>query len=225
MAQDYIPAANAQCADWMDNFSSRVTATPTAFGLTAPIAVIIASLVDPFLAALAISTAPATRTSVTTAATLAAKTACLAGVRPYAQQVKANPVVTDDQRVELGLTVDSFPPTPIPAPTTFPVLVFKSASHLLQTFGYYDTATPTTKAKPPGVVALEIVRSIGLVPATDPTQCVAIGSFNKSPLSITFGAGDVGKIATFFGRWRTQSGPGGVAQYGPWSTATTINII
>lgn len=222
---DYIPARDADFAAWLLNFSTLITATPTAYGLTAPDATAIAAQNTIWQAALTVATDPSTRTPPAVAAKDAARVTAVAVVRPYAQRVKANPSVTNEQRSDLGLTIDSFPPTPIPQPTTAPVMVLISATPLVHQLRYYDSTTPTTKAKPYGVIGLEVRRAIGIAPAVDPSAAPYLGQWGKSPNLSVFSPGDPGKIATYFARWVTRSGPGGVQQSGPWSTPLSVTVI
>lgn len=225
MAADYIPAKDADFDAWLTNFSALITATPTAYGLTAPDAVIIAAQKTAFAAALATATDPSTRTAPAVAAKDAARALAVATVRPYAINVKLNASVTNSQRSDLGLTINSFPPTPIPAPVTAPALVLVQATPLSHQLRFYDVTTPTSKAKPYGVIGLEVRRAIGTSPAVDPDSAAYLTTWGKSPNLSTFSSGDVGKVATYFGRWVTRSGPGGRQQTGPWSTALAVTVI
>jgi hypothetical protein len=90
------------------------------------------------------------------------------------------------------------------------------------TLAYYDTSTPTTKAKPAGAIGLELRRTIATNAGTDPEAASLVGIVTKSPTVVAHGSGDRGKLATFWGRWSTRSGPGGVAQSGPWSDALVV---
>lgn len=225
MNPPYIPAPNAQFNDWIANFASLITASPTTYGLVSGDATTINAVATPWAAAYTAATDPTTRTSVTVAAMQAARAAAESVVRPYAVQISQNSGVTNDDKVAVGVTVRITTPTPIPPPTTVPALSLIAGTHLAHQLRYYDTSTPTTKAKPFGAIGIEVWRSIGTVPATDPAQCDYYGTWTKSPNVSTFGAGDVGKVCTYFVRWVTRGGAGGVAQTGPWSTALNLGIM
>lgn len=220
-----MPPKDADFDAWLTNFSALITATPTAYGLTAPDAVAIAAQQTAFASALATATDPSTRTPPAVAAKDAARATAQAVVRPFAQNVKLNPSVTNMQRSDLGLSIDSFPPTPIPAPTTAPALVLVAATPQTHQLRYYDSTTPATKAKPYGVKGIEIRRAVGTAVAVDPDTAAYYTTWGKSPNLSFFGALEVGKIATYWGRWTTTSGPGGRIQTGPWSAALVVGII
>jgi hypothetical protein len=222
---DYIPSKIADFAIWLANFSALLTAAPTTYGLTAPDAVAVAAFAGDFADAYAISSVPATRTSGAIAQTNAQRAISTAGVRPYAVRIAANTAVTPENKVAIGVTVRSLTPTPIPPPTTVPGLALESAISLNHTLRSFDTSTPTSKAKPFGAIAIQIFRAIGTMPAIDPEQAVFYANVTKSPFVVNFNSGDQGKKCTYFARYQTTSGAGGVASVGPWSEALTIGVI
>ncbi len=216
---DYIPAKIADRAAWYSNFDSKITAAPVSYGLTAPQAAVIAAAVLAFSNAYAASSDPSTRTSATVAATTAADAAAKATCRPYAMQINANPAVTDEQRVDLGLKVRSTTPTPTPPPATSPVLSLSSQGPGVVTIASADSSTPSRKAKPAGVIGLELALKVGTAFEVDPNAAPIWGTTTKSPVDIALPAMSGGKHVTLFGRWVTRSGASGIAQKGPWSTA------
>ncbi len=221
----YIPAADGPFQDWLNNFSTKLTASPTTYGLLAGDAVIVAGLYTTWNAAYLAAITPGTRTSATIAAKDAARAAAEATVRPYAQRIRVNPAVTNLSRVTIGVTVAVFPPTPIPAPLTNPVLSLIRATPLVHVLAYADAETPLTKAKPYGAKFCQVFQTIGIAPAVDPTVANFVGGFSKSPLQIQHEAGNRGKIATYFCRWQNGSGPGGVGAVGPWGDPVSFVIM
>lgn len=225
MPTNYMPNRDADLDAWMQNFAALITATPTAYGLVAGDATIIQAQADAFAAALLAATDPSTRTSATIAAKDAARATAEDVLRGYAQRVNINPAVSNAERVDLGLTVRSLTPTPVPAPTTAPALMLINASPLLARLNFRDSDTPLLKRKPAGVIALELRRTIGVAPAVDPNAATLLAMVTKTPFAVEYVAGDVGKVATYFGRWVTRSGPAGIAQHGPWSAPLAVSVI
>jgi len=220
----YIPPKDADFDNWSDNFDTLLTATPASFGLVAGDAVIVAGVVATWAAAYAIAIAPATRTAPTVAAKDAARAAAEAVIRPYAVAISKSAAVTNLNKTAIGVTVPSVTPTPIPAPIDAPTLGIQAAIPLLQTLTY-EVAGALGKSKPFGSTGVEIFRSVGTVAATDPAQASYSATVNKSPFTQAFLAADQGKIVTYFARFRTQSGPAGVAQQGPWSAPLSLNVM
>lgn len=225
MATDYIPAKIADYALWIANFSAKLTATPVAFGLIASDAVAVATQATAFATAYAISSTPATRTSAAIAQTNNVRALATATLRPYAVRIASNSAVTDANKISIGVTVRSTTPTPVPAPTTAPALSLLSATFLQHQLRYVDVSTPTTKAKPFGATGMELYVAIGVASAVDPSVAPYAGTYTKSPLIKGFDAADKGKTATYFARWTTTAGPGGVAQTGPWSDPLSVIVI
>jgi hypothetical protein len=167
---------------------------------------------------------PATRTSATVATKDADRATAEATVRPYAIRIRNNASVSDALKVGVGVTIPNTPPTPIPAPVDAPALSLVSAISLEQTLAY-KTVGSLGKAKPFGVIGMEVWRSVGTVAATDPLQCLYNGSVTKTPFKQQFVTADQGKIVTYFGRYFTRSGPGGQYQTGPWSDRLVVVVM
>lgn len=225
MQVPYIPPQDGAFDTWLANFSTLLTAAPTTYGLVAGDAVIVAGVTLTWANAYVAAVNPTTRTAVTIAAKDAARLAATAIVRPYAIQISLNAGVANGDKTAIGVNLPNPSRTPVPPPTTQPTLSLVSSIPFQQTLAYRDTSTPTSKAKPPGVIGLDLRRTIQVGPATDPDAAVAYTIATKSPVVAAFTAGDVSKTCTWFGRWVTRSGPGGQAQNGPWSPPFSVAII
>lgn len=219
MPGSYIPAQDALFLAWLDNFDDITSVDFATLGLSAGQATDITTVRTDFDAAYALATNPATRTPVTVAAKDTSRATAEAVVRPLAQFIRNNPDVSDGDKIALGLTVPDVDPTPIPPPTTFPLLDMLNATPGVHKMQYRDSDTPTTKAKPYGAMQMELYRAIGTVAAPDPTTAVFVGLVTKSPTMIDQNPDDAGKIATYFGRWVTRTG-----LTGPWSSGVSLTV-
>jgi hypothetical protein len=219
MTVSYIPAKDADLLGWLDNFDTIVAVDFAALGLTGGEAATITGVRTAYDTAYVDATTPATRTPVTVATKDVAKATALATVRPLAQKIRNNPAVLDATKVSLGLTVPDTSPTPIPAPLTFPLLDLLSATPGQHHLQYRDSDTPTTKAKPFGADGMELWSTIGTSPAIDPSGASYLGLITKSPLAVDLDVADVGKYATYFGRWITRRG-----LVGPWSSPVSLTV-
>ena len=141
-------------------------------------------------------------------------------VRRLAMKVQSNPAVTDMQKAALGITVRKTTKTPIPAPTTVPVLnrVDTSTRCILRLF-YADSATPDSKAKPFGVQGAEIREQIGGTTPTNPNAMAFLAIETRAPYRADFEAADVGKTVYFALRWQNTKG-----ETGPWSQIFTAVV-
>jgi len=221
----YIPAPDSLFAAWSANFSTLLTASPTTYGLLAGDAVAVAAAQATWLAAYNTAVNPPTRTSGTIAAKDAARAALEAMVRPLAVRIILNPAVTNLARTNIGVTVPSVVPSPIPAPVTNPTLILVSAAPLVTNLQFRDASAPLVKAKPFGVVSLDLFGQYGVVAGTDPDAATYVGGFNKTPFQISHENAQRGKHCTLWARWKTRSGPAGVPQVGPWSDSLDVIVV
>lgn len=225
MQAPYLPSKDADFDAWTVNFSTLITASPVTYGLVTGDATAIAAAKTSWHAAYLLASNPATRTSVTVANKDAERILCTSIVRPYAVTISRDPSVDNGDKTAVGVNLPNTARTPVPPPSTVPGLALVSAIHFLHTLAYKDTSTPTTKAKPPGAIGMELQTLVAVTAGADPSTGRSWGIVTKSPFSIGWTSGDVGKIATYWGRWVTRSGPSGIAQVGPWSAPLSITIV
>lgn len=224
MPASYIPAPDADFDAWMANFSTLLTANPTAYGEDAASALVVQTAYDNWSAAYLLATNPATRTTPAIADKDAERVTLDAAARPVAQRINARSTVTNIQRADLGITIRKTTRTPVPAPATAPSIVLRSQVPGVAELQIRDSTTPTTKAKPAGVIGCELHVEVGAVAGTDPADATLVKTSTKTPNTLAFTAPQAGQVATVWGRWVTRSGPDGVAQVGPWSVATSFVI-
>lgn len=225
MQPAYIPAPDADFQAWFLNFSTLLTTAPATYGLVSGDATAVAAKYTAWSTAYVLATNPSTRTSVTIATKDAARSSAEPLLRIYAVQISRNPAVTNGNKTAIGVNLPNASRTPVPPPTTQPALSLVTAIHNLQVLAYRDTSTPTVKAKPFGAIGLDLRQTIATAPGTDPNIANPLGVMTKSPLTVGTVTGDVGKLATYWGRWTTRSGPGGAAQFGPWGAPLTVAIV
>lgn len=212
----YLPPRDADFDAWLDNFSDLITAAPTTYGLVSGDAVIIAAQNTAWHAAYVLAINPSTRTPVTVAAKDVARVNATVIVRPYAQRIAVNPAVDNSDKVAVGVNPRGTVPTPIPAPTTWPALVWLGASPGLVQIAYKDSALGATKKKPFGAIGMELWVGYGTTSPPPLVDTVFAGIVTKSPLGINT-TGNAGKAMSIYARFSTRSGPAGSAQVGPWS--------
>ena len=220
----YIPPRDAEFNNWAENFSTLLSETPADFGLTAADATSVANVVSTWSTAYTLAVDPATRTSPTVADKDAARAAAEAIIRPYAVGISRNSAVTDENKTAIGVTVRSTTPTPIPPPTVAPEIGIQSATPLQMLLTYKEPGSEG-KSKPFGSVGVEVFRAVGDVHATNPLQAIYNAKVTKSPFRQEFSADEQGSAVTFFARFVTRSGPGGVAQTGPWSAPLNLTVM
>ena len=216
----YIPAKNAGFVSWLANFSTLITASPATYGLTSGDATSIAAQNTIIAAAYGLITSPSTKTAATVGAYNADKINALALIRPYAQLISNNAGVSSANKIALGLNPKTSVPIPITAPNTSPALTAQSTSTTGTILRYRDsTASPSVKAKPYGVVQIQIFATTSTTPITDPSLLPLVATLTKSPATIALGSANAGKTAYFAARWITRKG-----LVGPWSSIISYVI-
>jgi hypothetical protein len=98
-------------------FSTKISATPTAYGLTAGQASNYASLNGTFQTAYQAVLDPATKTKATVSTKNTAREPLRQSASSLAKIINGTPTVTDSQKIDLGLAVGA-QPSPRPAPGT-----------------------------------------------------------------------------------------------------------
>lgn len=225
MPASYIPAPDADFDAWMANFSTLLTADPSAYGEDAPTALVVQNAYDAWAAAYLLATDPATRTAPNIADKDAARVTVDAAARPVAQRINARSSVTNIQRSSLGITIRKTTRTPVPAPATAPEVVLRSMVPGVARIQVRDSTTPTTKAKPAGVIGAEMQVLVDAAAGSDPSAGSLAKTITQTPNTLSFTAGQKGQVATVWSRWTTLSGPSGVAQVGPWSAPISFVIM
>lgn len=206
MSVSYIPSRDGLLTTWSNNFSTLISATPTAYGLVAGDATAYAALNTAYINAYALALNSPTRgpSSIVTKDT--AKANVIARARQLADIIQANPAVTDTQKQDLGLTVRKTNRTPTPAPTTSPQLSIIAATPLQHTLRMVDQLTPSARLKPFGAIELALLVYIGTVPPVPGASPTFQQGFTKNPIGVNFSGADVGKTAYYVGNWKTRTG-------------------
>lgn len=217
---NYIPSTDTDLANWADNFNTLLTASPPTYGLVAGDATAVNTVVVGYLDAYAASIAPTTRTPVTISAKDDAKILMLATVRPFAQNISLNQGIISSDKIAIGVNPRTNTSTKIPIPTTYPVLTIPTALNLGHVLRYRDQLSePTVKAKPFGATALQLFATASATVIADQTLLAYNANLTKSPATVLWEAGDVGKTAYYAARWVNEKG-----QQGPWSAIISATI-
>jgi hypothetical protein len=212
-SQSWIPLKDQDLLPFVTNFSAKLTASATSYGLVAADATNLATLVTTFTSTLAAATNPPTRTKTSVAAKNVAKAQLVADMRILARRIQSNPAVTVPQKTDLGLPIHQTVPTPKPAPSTKPVVNISAKGIRNMTLRLSDELTPTKKAKPPGAYGCEIYSYVSTSTTTelptDLTQWRFEGVATKFEFEVDYTGDDVGKTANIVARWLGSKGDPG----------------
>lgn len=209
MSTSFLPNRDQDLDAWSSNFDTRITATPTAFGITAADATSFHGLAADFSAKLAAAVNPSTRTKVTVQAKNISRAALRAKARSLAKVINAYPPITNAQRADLGLTVRDSVPSPIPAPATQPVVNIEGSGGGVSLLRLADETAPLRKAKPQGVFGALIYTKIdGPAPVT-PDDAKFSGVATKTTHTVSLPDGSAGKTLYVLAQWINERGENG----------------
>lgn len=206
MPRDYIPSKEADLLTWSNNFSAIITASYASYGLSSGQASAFDTLNDAWVAAYALAQNPGTRTPVTVAAKDTARNTMIATARQYGQIARKYPGITDELLADAGLTVPDSVPSPIPAPTTKPVLSLVEGNSLQDVLRYRDSVLSNPRSRPPGAVGMELYCKVGSTPPASIADCTYKGLKTRMPATVDFAPADAGDTAYYIGRWITARG-------------------
>ena len=215
---DVLPALDFDFAEWGTNLGVFTLANPTFVILPTPAAVAASALA--FDVALNIAITPGTRTTPTIAAKDAQRNVSSLIYRDVVRQLVAQfraGIRTALALNAAGVRVPDLVPTPIAIPVTFPMVAVQSASPGQQILRASDSATPDKRAKPYGVIGLQLVRGTGPSVPVDGTGLPFVGLFTRQPMVVSSPPALIGVAVHYVGRWVTMTG-----KTGPWSSVVSF---
>ena len=99
------------------------------------------------------------------------------------------------------------------------VLKVDTSQRLLHPIAFTDESTPTSRAKPNGVMGCELWVKIGDPAPAGPDDVAFLALATRTPDREDFDAADGGKSAHYMARWVNTRG-----QKGPWSAVVKATI-
>ena len=209
MSRTFYGGTDSELLAGANNFATLISATPSAFSLVAAQATAYAALNTAFASAYASAINPSTRTKIAITAKNTARKALVSNTLLLAEFVLRSPTVSNAQKESLGLKVKT-PPSPVPAPSSAPLVDFISAVSRTVRIRIHDGATPK-RAKPAGVKSATIYSFVGPTAPPKVTDWKFEGNANKAVFDITFpdsvANGALVWVAATWNNAKNQSGP------------------
>ena len=207
---DYIPKKDSELVAWSANFTAGIVANAGAWGIPPDEVIALQTANDTFAALHAQADSPL-KNSVIVAEKNAARGVLETKIRELAGFRLKNPVITDADRVALGLHVRDTTPSNIPAPKTRPeldidVLDFRRLKVLFHDMG------SDSKAKPYGVNGAVIVYAVLDAPPADVNALTRSVLATRTPHILEFTEEERGKTVYVAISWQNEKG-----EKGPWS--------
>ena len=216
---DYIAPADGDFNTWVGNFVPYVVANKVALGVSTADADALQAAYTAWSGAFgALLTAQAAAETATNLKDTK-RDLLVVIVRSLTGQMQKNPAVTDAQRQSLQINIADGTRTPAAIPTTKPVLKVDTSQRFQHTIGFSDESTPTSRAKPNGVMGCELWAKIGDPAPAGPDDCEFLALATRTPDREDYEAADGGKPAYIMGRWVNTRG-----QKGPWSAVVKATI-
>lgn len=220
--QDFIPRSDSEFDAWQSRFVTSLTAHLTDLGLTPGDVVALLGQQTAWAAGLAAHCTAQTAARGAREGKDSARRAYESGVRSLARRLQASPAVSDAERKSLGLRVSDTVRTRVAVPSTRPVVKVVSRDRLRHIIYFYDLREGGAmhRAKPAGVMGVEIWFALGALPPGDARACNLLGVYSRSPCAAEFGPGDGGKTAHYMLRWVNRRG-----ERGPWSETASATLL
>jgi hypothetical protein len=215
---DYIPGPDGSFQAWQANFVTYANANLAALGLVAADMTPITTAQTNWNSAFPAHVAAVNAAKAAKQAKDEARAAYVGAIRPLVRRLQASTVVSDAERAALGITVAQTP-TPIGPPTTAPIASIECGNRLQQTIRFVDSATPTKKAKPAGVMGVEIWNKVGTTPPANESELRFVAVDTNAPYVMNFDSNDGGKTNYVWLRWVSPTG-----ERGPWSEQAQATI-
>lgn len=205
----FLPNRDAALLAWSLNFSTKITAAPTTYGLTSAQATAYATLHTAYGAALA-ACAPGERSKSLVAAKNTARAALKTSARLLALLVQGTASVTSAMKLDLGLNVRQAP-SPIPPPAHAPALDILSVNGRVVSIRLHDSTDASRRGKPAGVFGAAVFSYVGATPPESTADWTFEGNMGKTRVDVTFpesvAAGAKVWLAAFWFNGSKEAGP------------------
>jgi hypothetical protein len=215
---DYLPGPDADYQAWVTNFVTYANANLAALGLVAADMTPVTTNQTTFNTNFAAHIAAKAAAQAAKQAKDEGRSGLTAAIRPLVRRLQASSAVSNAEREALGINVAA-EPSPIGPPTTAPLCSIECGARLQHTLRFVDETTPTRKAKPAGVLGVEIWNKVGETPPASESELRFVAVDTNAPYVLNFPAADGGKTAYYWLRWVSPTG-----ERGPWGEQSQATI-
>lgn len=220
---DYIPRSDTEFQAWVDNFVTYAQTHLAELGLGIPDVVPIATGRADFDTKMSANFTAQQAAQSARQAKDASRDQIESLIRQLVRQLQASGDVDNSERAAIGITVpDTIRTTAVGGISTRPIGAVDTSQRLRHEIRFTDEATPTSRAKPAGVMGCEIwvkVAAVGEAPPASADELSFLSMDTASPYIIVYDGKDGGKTAHYMLRWVKSSG-----EKGPWSETVSATI-
>ena len=207
---DYIPHRDSELVAWSANFTAQIAANATAWEIPAADVTALQTADAAFAALHAKADSPAKTTVIVAEKNVARKT-LVEKIRALADFRLKNPVITDPQRVAMGLHVRDTTPTTIDVPKTYPDLTLEAADPRSVKGKFHDHGS-AGNARPYGTGGAVIIFAVLDTPPANTDALIHSVLATRTPHIFNFSEEERGKTLYAAACWQNERG-----QKGPWS--------
>jgi hypothetical protein len=208
--KDYIPHKDSELVPWSANFTAGVAVNASTWGIS-PDEVANLQTADAAFATLHAQADSPAKTSIIVAEKNAARKTLVAEIRALVDFRLKNPIITDAQRIALGLHVRDTTPTTIKAPTSRPELDIDVFDVRRLKAAFHDMGSDN-KAKPYGTNGAIIAYAVLDAPPADVNALTRSVLAIRTPHILEFTEEERGKTVYVVICWQNEKG-----ERGPWS--------
>lgn len=220
---DYIPGSDTGFQAWVDNFVSYASAHLVELGIGPPDMIPIATGRADFDTKMSANVTAQQAAQSARQAKDASRDQLESLIRQLVRQLQASGDVDNSERAALGITVpDTIRTTAVGGISTRPIGAVDTSQRLRHEIRFTDEATPTSRAKPAGIMGCEIwvkVAAVGEAAPSSADELSFISMDTASPYIVEYDGKDGGKTAHYMLRWVKTSG-----EKGPWSETISATI-
>ena len=219
MARSYPPTKDSELLAFSANFRRVIAADAATYGLTDTIVGNFTAVQQKFSEAYERHIEPTTRGPAATLAKNDAKEKLLSSLRPLCKVAGNYPGVTPEERQALGLPEPDRTPTPVPPPSSAPIVeVLSVAGHLATVrLGSVDSER---RRKPTGVRGANVFTHVGEAPPSTADGWHFHGTMTKTEFPLSLGASlEPGATVWITAQWFNTKG-----QTGPAATPTSTRV-
>ncbi|MDR1180838.1 MAG: hypothetical protein LBL13_02525 [Bacteroidales bacterium] len=207
---DYIPKKDSELASWCANFTLKVAANASKWEISPEE---IAELQDSYEAFVLLQKKADSpdRTTVIVAEKNAARKKLIGCIRTLAGFRLKNPIITDAERIDMGLHVRDTTPTNLDVPKTRPEATIEVMDFRRLKISFHDQGS-TKNAKPYGIDGAVIICAALDAPPKDRSALNRSMLVTRTPYIIECTEEERGKTLYVSVCWQNKKG-----QKGPWS--------
>ena len=211
MSHDFIPQKKNDLFEWADNaLMPQIRSKHASWNV--PSIEVLESKFNTYKTCYHVAENPETRTPAAVRAANTAQAEFVSELRKFLKSnVTYNPLVTEQDRVNMGLPLHDTNPTPVQPPNTYPE--FEPDSSVIRRISLrFHNSGSASKAKPHGVHGAEIRWAILDSPPANIDEISKSAFATHSPHTMEFSEEQRGKSVYLCMRWETNRG-----DKGPWS--------